>query len=460
MNTQNNLIYVRIDKIFPHPDNPRKDLGDLQELADSIKSKGIMQNLTLVPRDGETYTVIIGHRRLSAARLAGLESVPCVITEMSARDQLATMLLENMQRSDLTVVEQAVGIQMMIDLGETVESVAEKTGFSKTTIRRRCEIAKLDKDALKNAIAQGRQITIGELDSLTQIEDVSERNKLIDKLGTSNFEYGLKVAIRKEKIAKMLPLVKKAVKDLGAKKMDKSDRYSSKFDRITQIKFYDWEPNTPIFDGKCPDKLFYLIDEDWGDLIFYKEVPKPVRIKKTPEQIAREEYIDKTWKELEALTIAAYERRCSFVEKTVARQGNWDIFLKAAVAIAVKATTGYYRVDSVKVDKIVGADKFTESEWKQKVKQRYDGIWAASSYDIPYLIHAAYGDNEKLAYHNGYLKAFPIHVERNELDMIYRWLEELGYELSDDERMLRDGTHPIFIDKDECQMTDDELEEE
>ena len=68
----NDLIYIPVTRLFPHPDNPRKDLGDLTELANSIKEKGIMQNLTVVPRINSTYTVIIGHRRLAAAKAAGL----------------------------------------------------------------------------------------------------------------------------------------------------------------------------------------------------------------------------------------------------------------------------------------------------------------------------------------------------------------------------------------------------
>lgn len=107
------LVMLPVDRLHPHPDNPRKALGDLTELAESIKANGIFQNLTVVPDDPTssytTFTVIIGHRRLAAAKLAGLTSVPCVITEMSPDEQVATMLAENMQRNDLSVYEQAIG---------------------------------------------------------------------------------------------------------------------------------------------------------------------------------------------------------------------------------------------------------------------------------------------------------------------------------------------------------------
>ena len=76
--------------------------------------------------------------------------MPCRIAEgLSRKEQLSIMLEENMQRSDLTIYEQAQGFQLMLDLGDTEEQIAEKTGFSKTTIRRRLNIAKLNQDELK-----------------------------------------------------------------------------------------------------------------------------------------------------------------------------------------------------------------------------------------------------------------------------------------------------------------------
>ena len=153
MSKSKGITYISVDDLVPHPNNPRKDVGDVTELAESIKVNGILQNLTVVPFEGvgERYTVIIGHRRLAAAKQAGLQTVPCVITEMDEREQISTMLLENMQRSDLTVYEQAEGFQMMFDFGETVASVAEKTGFSQSTVRRRKKLLELDKEKFRES---------------------------------------------------------------------------------------------------------------------------------------------------------------------------------------------------------------------------------------------------------------------------------------------------------------------
>lgn len=134
------ITNIACRRLHPHPDNPRKELGDLTELAASIRENGIFQNLTVIPghymtaeeyadsvaADGgsrqsamavwnpkimwssDDYTIIIGHRRAAAAQQAGLFEVPCVVVEMDEREQLQTMMIENMQRTDLTTYEQAL----------------------------------------------------------------------------------------------------------------------------------------------------------------------------------------------------------------------------------------------------------------------------------------------------------------------------------------------------------------
>ena len=166
---ENNITLIGIDKLVPHPDNPRGELGDLTELAESIKTSGIMQNLVVVPNTEDTYTVIIGHRRTAAARIAGLTELPCVITEMTPTEQVSTMLLENMQRNDLTVYEQAQGMQMLLDLGETQTSIAARTGLSNATVSRRLKIASLDKKRFKEAELRG-----GTLDDYLKVSEIKD----------------------------------------------------------------------------------------------------------------------------------------------------------------------------------------------------------------------------------------------------------------------------------------------
>jgi ParB family chromosome partitioning protein len=216
-----NLVYISTEELYPHPDNPRKDLGDLTELADSIRVNGVMQNLTVVPGhyvDGDKtnyaedgYTVIIGHRRCAASKLAGLTELPCVIVDMSIQDQVSTMLLENMQRSDLTIYEQAEGIQMMFDLGETVETVKKKTGLSDSTIRNRRKLLVFDREAFKKT--QGRQVTMDQYLKLTELKDVERANYLLNIIGTREFEYEYAKAVKDEKRIEMQDKLEKILRE-------------------------------------------------------------------------------------------------------------------------------------------------------------------------------------------------------------------------------------------------------
>lgn len=190
------IVKIAVENIYQHPDNPRKDLGDLSELSESIKKKGVMQNLTVIPghwdekmewhEDG--YTLIIGHRRCAAAKIAGLEELPCMIADnMSKKEQISTMLEENMQRNDLTIYEQAQGFQMMFDLGETEVGIAEKTGFSRTTVRHRLNIAKLNQKVLRaKEKDEGYQMSLTDLYELEKIPDVKTRNKILKESTSSN----------------------------------------------------------------------------------------------------------------------------------------------------------------------------------------------------------------------------------------------------------------------------------
>ena len=198
------IVNICVENLYPHPDNPRKNIGDVSELAESVRKNGIMQNLTVIPLSAldtepeeqpeaesisllSDFHVLIGHRRLAAAKEAGLTEVPCkIVSKISRREQVGIMLEENMQREDLTIYEQAQGFQMMLDLGETEDSIAEKTGFSKTTIRRRLNIAKLDQDVLKKKQEDDSfQLSLTDLYELEKVKDVKTRNDILNKAESS-----------------------------------------------------------------------------------------------------------------------------------------------------------------------------------------------------------------------------------------------------------------------------------
>lgn len=203
------IVMIRTELLMHHPENPRKTIGDITELAESMKKNGVMQNLTVIPavpkekdynpqvpvdefekdpnNDHHRYHVLIGNRRMEAAKTAGVELVPCrIVTNMPLRQQLGIMLEENMQRSDLTIDEQAQGFQMMLDLGETEDTIAAKTGFGKTTIRHRLNIAKLDQRTLKAREADtGFQLQIKDLIELEKVKSIKTRNKILKEATNS-----------------------------------------------------------------------------------------------------------------------------------------------------------------------------------------------------------------------------------------------------------------------------------
>jgi len=204
---------IRIEKIYPHPDNPRKRLGDLEELTESIRTFGVLQNLTVVPHKEHkgAYTVICGHRRLAAAKAAGLEELPCRIAEdMDERTQLNTMLMENMQRSDLTPQEEAQGFQMILDLGGSIAEIVKQTGLSETKVRHRIKLNELDQKMLEKKLSG--TISINDLIKLEKIKDLARRNECLAKIGTNNFDWAVENALieeRKEivqaKLERLLP---------------------------------------------------------------------------------------------------------------------------------------------------------------------------------------------------------------------------------------------------------------
>lgn len=122
-----------IDKIYPNPDQPRKnfDPEKLEELAMSIKQYGVLEPIVVTPR-GERYMIIGGERRFRASLLAGLTEVPIRIIEADDALVEELSLLENIQRQDLNIIEEAKAFQGLLDRGWTKEDIARKMGFKQT----------------------------------------------------------------------------------------------------------------------------------------------------------------------------------------------------------------------------------------------------------------------------------------------------------------------------------------
>ena len=139
---------IPLDKLDPNPEQPRVDFGDLAELTASIAEKGVLEPLLVKPnRLTGRWMIIAGERRFRSAQKAGLKEVPCVEMEVDDGTIAEIALIENMQRKDLTVWEEADGLLALCErFGYTHDDVARKVGKSRTTVTEAMAIARIPDD--------------------------------------------------------------------------------------------------------------------------------------------------------------------------------------------------------------------------------------------------------------------------------------------------------------------------
>lgn len=145
MNHENEIVNVRIDEIIPNRFQPRLafDEKELNELADSIKMHGIIQPLVL-RRIGDKYEIIAGERRYKASVLAGLTQVPAVIMNIDDQKSAEVAVVENLQRKDLTAIEEAQSYKKILDMGYlTQEELATRMGVAQSTIANKLRLLNL-----------------------------------------------------------------------------------------------------------------------------------------------------------------------------------------------------------------------------------------------------------------------------------------------------------------------------
>ena len=151
------IVYLRTDELTPNPVQPRKrfDEESLEELSGSIKSYGILNPLTVRLRCGK-YELVAGERRLRAAKLAGLEEVPCILIDVNMEDASLIALVENLQRRDLDFIEEALGISQLIRMfGMSQEEAARRIGKSQSAVANKLRLLKLPSDVLESLRQNG-----------------------------------------------------------------------------------------------------------------------------------------------------------------------------------------------------------------------------------------------------------------------------------------------------------------
>lgn len=483
MNNGDKLIYLKPEELYPHPDNPRLDIGDIAELVESVKANGILQNLTVIPGrkgtpeeiakirtlreklDGDKdtvpgaleeldelirnewvatdYTVLIGHRRLAAAKAAGLETVPCKILNGTNRnDQISIMLQENMQRNDLTIFEQSKSFQLMLDLGETVNTLAEKTGFSETTIRHRVKMGELDQKLLKQrADDEGFQLNLIDLYELEKVEDPEKRNKILTEASSSNdMRWRIRNAVLEQTRSRNYEKLKKLLRKMKISKApDGVSRYSNDYE-LVKCFVLDKDIPEEISIKEKPEEVVW-VDGYGGQICLMKKRKRVAREQTEYDRKAAED--KKKRKQLMDIIKTMERQRQEYIMEIVAGKvkppqevtKNQDGILRILTAAEIKNQNNFLGESSWY------AYALGKKKWEVKPEEK-DGRAFSSPLIIQHLVIAGLlceNSDSFMEYPNLYV---PEKVEG--VKLLYDALEMYGYQLEEDERNVLDGTHELY----------------
>ena len=201
---KNEVISLKISQIEPNRNQPRTNFDDdkLQELAQSITEHGVLQPILVRPQIYGGYQIVAGERRYRASRIAGLTEIPAIVRELSDSETMQIALIENLQRSDLSVLEEAKGYRtLMEEYGFSQEDVARTVGKSRSAVANTLRLLGLP-DEIKALLEEGK-VSAGHARALLAIEDentavdaakkivkdglsVRETEKMVKKIDTSH----------------------------------------------------------------------------------------------------------------------------------------------------------------------------------------------------------------------------------------------------------------------------------
>lgn len=439
-----NIRMIDIELIHQHPDNPRKDVGDVTELAESIKQQGIMQNLTVVPFvskfnknfNGEgMFTVIIGHRRLAAAKLAGLKEVPCAIVEMSEKEQLAVMLSENMQRVDLTPVEEALGVQMLLDLGDSIKDVSKLTGFSESKVRQRAKMSQLPREAFLTS--QGGSIQ--DYIKITEIEDEGKRRMLLKKLGTADFNLEYNRAVSAQK----------AEKEREAW-IEKFDSFAQRIQSSTDKKYV-----TTVWLGSKKAEEYVIPDDADEVKYYYEDMTSYIRLSK--------DYTDEEKEEKKQLAKESAQRMVQRDIKESKLKNLYNEFkhLRCEFAADYKGEKAHaYDLTEYLINYLLTGDNYHHFESKKycellsivgvyKTETDYDVVCKSEAYQRVLIRNpqrlllcfiVAHMEEELRHTWDYNFKFYP----SDKRDAYFKILKRCGYVMAEEEKEFFNGTHELY----------------
>lgn len=252
-------ISIEIDLIDANPYQPRKnwDTSNVESLAASIKSQGILQPL-VVRRNGRRFQLIAGERRLRAAKKAGLQRIPVVIRDAAEEQMLALALIENIQREDLDPIEKAEGFKMLTEkFSLTQEELARKVGLGRSTVTNLIRLLELP-PAVKKLIMNGK-LQMGHGRALLALDDEQK----IKALAVVTARKEMSVRQLEEKIRTIKGIRTKAKKEKTAKKSVEVKNLENRLRRKLKTKVIITEKTKSS--GKI-EICYYTLDELEGIL--------------------------------------------------------------------------------------------------------------------------------------------------------------------------------------------------
>lgn len=435
-----NLVQlVPLDTIRPHPKNPRRDLGDLAELTKSIKAQGIRQNLLLVPHctgcpDVDQKSVrltdqgwvcavhkrpaemrlVIGHRRKAAAELAGLDQVPAVIDPgLSEAEQIELMLLENLQRKEISPVEEAEGYQELLDLDVPVAVIAKKTGRAPKTIRDRLKLLDLPEAARERVhTGQGSLLDAAKLEEFA--DDPKVQADLAESIGTANFTQQLTSAREKRKReAEQQPIVN-ALLAKGLTEVSDARATGSWISACSEVETAE--------QLMLPERSVF-IRSNWRAAVEVYGPPRaPLTNEEREAEVAARDESEAAWQAERARreADAAEAEECWKVRDAWIRERITGRFTHQQRAMIAERAAFYTLIGggvSYTLGSWLGIDGYVPDSKIAKVAAKWaeDVDWAAC---LLVFLHLASGHS----------------WERPSLPALYAVLEQLGYQVSDVER--------------------------
>ena len=463
--------FIAIEKLRHHPSNPRKDFGDLSELADSIKQQGLICPLLVVPSDYDTYVetgvadeffVIAGNRRLEACKLAGVENVYCEVAKVDDETAIGLMLTENIIRQNLNTAEEAQGFQLMLNMGKDEDTIAKETGFNKETVKLRTKLRKLNPENLQAACEKGASLF--DLAAVADIDDEKEREKILKKAGTRDFNNAIASYKQKAEQNERAISYEQFMRDHEFEEFNVADHDPKTC--FATLKAIDADGNVVAERGymTCENSYFYYQDhapkeEDIDPnrkycfvkrsycIDLYRDVTEEEAAQRQTENADLAERRERQ-KELNAKINDIENRHKQLRENFILEFNNFKkkqkelkTFAVAALNKFIYAGCGTYGLED-KLNKLM--DKCSASD------QTPDRWLLLRSYVVleggSFIISK--WNSEKQEYE-------PHYNQSDNLTTLYTLLTALGYEASEEEEQISLGTHPIYVKEPEPEPEED-----